>query len=453
MQFKPHAYQKYCINRLLTDKSLGLLLDMGLGKTVITLTAINDLKFNRFLVSKVLVIAPKKVAEATWSKEAAKWDHLKLLRIMPVLGTLTKRIRALNTPADVYVINRENVQWLVDYYRNSWPFDMVVIDELSSFKNHQAKRFKSLTWIRKYITRIVGLTGTPAPNGLTDLWAQLYLLDEGDRLERKITHYREKYFERGYDGFSYKLKPGAAETIQERIQDICISMKAEDYLELPDCIMNVIPVVLDSKAEAQYKKLEREALLEIDESTIDAGSAAVLSNKLLQLCNGAVYAEDREVVEIHNCKVEAFQELIEQLNGQPVLVFYNFQHDLIRIKKALDKSGLRVRELKGPQDETDWNNRQIDILLAHPASAAYGLNLQDGGNHVIWFGLNWSLELYQQANKRLHRQGQKQKVFIHHLVVEDSRDTDVMAALEDKEATQDALLQSLKARIEKIKGE
>jgi len=382
---------------------------------------------------------------------------------MPVLGTLTKRVRALNTPADVYVINRENVQWLVEYYRNSWPFDTVIIDELSSFKNHQAKRFKSLTWVRKHINRIVGLTGTPAPNGLTDLWAELYLLDEGERLERKITHYREKYFERGYDGFSYKPKPGAAESIQERIQDICISMKAEDYLELPDCVMNVVPVVLDSMALAQYKKLEREMLLEIDESTIDAGSAAVLSNKLLQLCNGAVYAEDREVggrqvVEIHNCKIEAFQELIEQLNGQPVLVFYNFQHDLFRIKKALSKSvlhegGLRVRELKGPQDETDWNNRQIDILLAHPASAAYGLNLQDGGNHVIWFGLNWSLELYQQANKRLHRQGQKQKVFIHHLVVEDSRDTDVMAALEDKEATQDALLQSLKARIEKIKGE
>lgn len=424
-----------------------------MSKTVITLTAINDLKFNRFAINKVLVIAPKKVAEATWSKEAAKWDHLKLLRIVPVLGTLKKRIRALNTPADVYVINRENVQWLVEYYRNSWPFDMVVVDELSSFKNHQAKRFKSLTWVRKHIDRIVGLTGTPAPNGLTDLWAQLYLLDEGERLEHKITHYREKYFERGYDGFSYKLKPGAAETIQEKISDICISMKAEDYLELPDCIVNVIPVVLDSKAEAQYKKLEREMLLQIDESTIDAGSAAVLSNKLLQLCNGAVYAEDREVVEIHNCKIEAFLELVEQLNGQPALVFYNFQHDLIRIKKALAKSGLKVRELKGPQDETDWNNREIDILLAHPASAAYGLNLQDGGNHVIWFGLNWSLELYQQANKRLHRQGQKQKVFLHHLVVENSRDTDVMSALADKDATQEALLQSLKARIEKIKGE
>lgn len=424
-----------------------------MSKTVIILTAINDLKYNRFAVNKVLVIAPKKVAEATWSKEIAKWDHLKLLRINLVLGTLTKRIRALNTPGDIWIINRENVSWLVDYYRNAWPFDMVVIDELSSFKSHQAKRFKSLTWIRKYIDRLVGLTGTPAPNGLIDLWAELYLLDEGERLEKKITHYRERYFDRGYDGFSYRLKPGAAETIQERIQDICISMKAEDYLELPDCTMNVVPVVLDSKAAVQYKKLEREMLLEIDESTIDAGSAAILSNKLLQLCNGAVYAEDREVVEIHNCKIEAFLELIEQLNGQPALVFYNFKHDLVRIKKALAKSRLRVRELKGPLDETDWNDRKIDILLAHPASAAYGLNLQDGGNHIIWFGLNWSLELYQQANKRLHRQGQKQKVIIHHVVVENSRDTDVMAALEDKDATQEALLQSLKARIEKIKGE
>lgn len=452
MKFQPHSYQKYCINRLLTDKALGLFLDMGLGKTVITLTAINDLKYNRFLVNKVLVIAPKKVAEATWSKETTKWDHLKHLRIIPVLGTLTKRIRALNTPADVYVINRENVQWLVEYYRNSWPFDMVVIDELSSFKNHQAKRFKSLTWIRKFIDRIVGLTGTPAPNGLLDMWSELYLLDEGERLERKITHYREKYFTPGYDGFSYKPKPGADEIIREKIKDICISMKADDYLELPDCLVNIIPVVLDSKAEAQYKKLEKELLLEVDENTIDVGSAVALSNKLLQLCNGAVYTGDREVIEIHNCKIEAFLELIEQLNGQPALVFYNFQHDLTRIKKALSKSNLRVKELKSPQDETDWNNREIDILLAHPASAAYGLNLQDGGNHVIWFGLNWSLELYQQANKRLHRQGQKQKVFLHHLVVENSRDTDVMTALEDKDATQEALMQSLKVRIEEIKN-
>lgn len=456
MKYIPHAYQRYCINRLLVDQALGLFLDMGLGKTVITLTAVNDLKYNRFAICKVLVIAPKKVAEATWSKEAAKWDHLKLLRIVPVLGTLQKRIRALNTPADVYVINRENVSWLVDYYRNAWPFDMVVADEFSSFKNPQAKRFKSLTWVRQHINRFVGLTGTPAPNGLMDLWAQVYLLDEGHRLGKKITHFRERYFEPDQRDrqqvFSYMLKPGAEEIVQQLLGDICVSMKAEDYLELPDCISVTVPVILDDKAKAAYKKLEKEMLLEVDETTIDAGSAAVLTNKLLQLCNGAVYDENRQPIEIHDCKIEAFMELVEALNGQPALVFYNFQHDLIRIKKALAKSGLRVRELKTPQEETDWNSRQIDILLAHPASAAYGLNLQDGGNHVIWFGQNWSLELYQQANKRLHRQGQTQKVIIHHLAVEGGVDEDVLAALDDKGATQDRLMSALKARVERIKA-
>lgn len=455
MRYVPHAYQRYCINRLLSDEALGLFLDMGLGKTVITLTAINDLKYNRFSISKVLVIAPKKVAEATWAKEAAKWDHLKMLRVVPVLGALNKRVRALNTPADIYVINRENVSWLVEYYRNAWPFDMVVADEFSSFKNHQAKRFKSLSWVRKHITRFVGLTGTPAPNGLLDLWAQVYLLDEGKRLGTKITHFRERYFEpdqRDRDHvFSYAPKPGADEVIQQLIGDICVSMKAEDYLELPDCLQVTAPVMLDKKALEAYEKLEKEMLLEVDESIIDAGTAAVLTNKLLQLCNGAVYDENREIVEIHKCKIEAFLELVEGLNGQPALVFYNFQHDLIRIKKALSGSGLRVRELKSPQDEEDWNARKIDILLAHPASAAYGLNLQQGGNQVIWFGLNWSLELYQQANKRLHRQGQTEKVIIHHLTVEGGVDEDVMAALMDKGATQDKLMQALKARIEKHK--
>jgi len=416
---------------------------------------VNDLKYNRFEVAKVLVIAPKKVAEATWSKEAAKWDHLKLLRIIPVLGTLNKRIKALNTPADVYVINRENVQWLVEYYRNSWPFDMVLVDEFSSFKNHQAKRFKSLTWVRNHITRIVGLTGTPAPNGLIDLWAQVYLLDQGKRLGKTIGGFRERYFEPDQRDrervYSYAPKPGADEVIRGLIGDICVSMKAEDYLELPDCINVTVPVILDKKAKEAYEKLEKNMLLEVEDSTIDAGTAAVLTNKLLQLCNGAVYDEDRNVVDIHNCKIEAFQELVEGLNGNPALVFYSFQHDLIRIKKALNGSGLRVRELKSPQDETDWNNREIDILLAHPASAAYGLNLQDGGNHVIWFGLNWSLELYQQANKRLHRQGQTEKVIIHHLTVDGGVDEDVLAALEDKGSTQDRLMEALKARIEKVR--
>lgn len=456
MKFKPHAYQRYCINRLLAEPAAGLFLDMGLGKTIITLTAINDLKFNRFAISKVLVIAPKKVAEGTWSKEAAKWEHLKLLRVIPVLGTQTKRIKALNTPSDIYVINRENIPWLVEYYRNTWPFDMVVIDESSSFKNHKAKRFKSLSWVRGHISRIVELTGTPAPNGLLDLWSQVYLLDQGKRLGKHITGFRERYFEpdqRDRDHvFSYAPKPGADEVIQELIGDICISMKAEDYLELPDCISVVTPVILDNKAKAAYEKLEKEMLLEVDDTTIDAGTAAVLTNKLLQLCNGAVYGENREIVEIHDCKIEAFTELIEALNGQQALVFYNFQHDLMRIKNALAKTNLVVKELKGPQEEDDWNNKKINILLAHPASAAYGLNLQQGGNHVIWFGLNWSLELYQQANKRLHRQGQTQKVIIHHLVVEGGVDEDVMAALESKSTTQDNLMNAIKARIEKYKN-
>lgn len=451
MKFKPHSYQRYCINRVITDQALGLFLDMGLGKTVITLTAINDLKYNRFAVAKVLVIAPKKVAESTWSKEAEKWDHLQLLRIRTVLGSVQKRVRSLNTPADIYIINRENVPWLVDYYRNAWPFDMVVIDEFSSFKNHQSKRFKALKTVRSHVKRIIGLTGTPAPNGLLDLWAQIYLLDEGERLGKRITHFRERYFEpdqRNRDRvFSYAPKDERA--IQRLIGDICISMKAEDYLELPDVMYNTVPVLMDSKAQTAYNKLEKEMLLEVDESTIDAGSAAVLTNKLLQLCNGAVYDEDRKMHEIHKCKIEAFLELIEGLNGKPALVFYNFQHDKERIRKALEKSKLRVRELKTPQDETDWNNREIDILLAHPASAAYGLNLQQGGNHVIWFGLNWSLELYQQANKRLHRQGQTEKVIIHHLTVAGGVDEDVVKALDGKTDTQDHLLQALKARIEK----
>ena len=457
MKFVPHSYQRYCINRLLTTPALGLLLDMGLGKTVITLTAINDLKYNRFAVSKVLVIAPKKVAESTWVKEKDKWDHLKLLRIISALGSEAKRIRALNTPADIYVINRENIPWLVDYYRNAWPFDMVVVDEFSSFKNHQSKRFKSLTWVRPHIKRIVGLTGTPAPNGLLDLWAQVYLLDSGERLGKKITGFRERYFEpdrRDRDRvFSYAPKAGGEEAIQRLIGDICVSMKAEDYLELPDIMFNTVHVSLDNKAQKDYEKLEKEMLLEIDESTIDAGSAAVLTNKLLQLCNGAVYDEDRNIVEVHKCKIEAFMELVEGLNGKPALVFYNFQHDKERIKQALSKTSLRVKELKTPQDETDWNDRKIDILLAHPASAAYGLNLQRGGNHVIWFGLNWSLELYQQANKRLHRQGQTEKVIIHHLTVNGGVDEDVVAALANKTSTQEQLMVALKARIERAKEE
>lgn len=457
MKFKPHNYQAYNINRAIADPNIALWLDMGLGKTVITLTAINDLKYNRFAINKVLIIAPKKVAQGTWSNEAKKWDHLQLLRFSIVLGSQAKRVKALNTPADIYVINRDNVVWLVDYYRNSWPFDMVVIDESSSFKNHQAKRFKALKAIRPHIKRQVQLTGTPSPNGLIDIWAQIYLLDGGQRLGKTIGGFRERYFEpdqRSRDRiFTYAPKDGADNKIHKLIGDIVVSMKAEDYIQLPPVTENVVPIILDDKARRAYEKLEREMLLEVEEAEITAASAAVLGNKLLQLGNGAVYDEDRNVVEIHNNKLEAFMELVEALNGSPALVFYNFQHDKTRILKALEKTRLRVRELKTAQDEADWNNKGIDILLAHPASAAYGLNLQDGGNHVIWFGMQWSLELYQQANKRLHRQGQKEKVFIHKLAVAGSMDEKVAAALEDKTSTQEDLMQALKARIEKVKGE
>ncbi len=428
-----------------------------MGKTAITLTAIRELKYNRFAVRRVLVIAPKKVAEGTWTKEKDKWEHTKILRVSQVLGSQAKRIRALNTPADLYITNRENVCWLVDYYRNSWPFDMVVVDESSSFKSHSAKRFKALASVGGKIDRMVELTGTPSPNGLDDLWSQIYLLDGGERLGRRYTQFRERYFQpdrRGADGmvYSYTAKPGTEQGILEKISDICISMKAEDYLQLPDITYHEIPVKLDTKAEKAYQELERKMVLELpEEEEISVTSAASLSNKLLQLANGAVYDEDRNVHEIHGCKIEAFLELIESLQGKPVLVFYNFQHDRERILNALSESRLRVRELKTTQDEDDWNAGKVDVLLAHPASSAYGLNLQQGGNHVVWFGLTWNYELYTQANKRLHRQGQTEKVIIHHLVCAGTRDEDVMRALEKKDDVQNWVMESLKARIRAVK--
>ena len=427
-------------------------------KTITTLTAVKELKYNRFLVRRVLVIAPKKVAEGTWTREAAKWDHTQMLRVSPVLGSQAKRIRALNTSADLYIINRENVCWLVDYYRNAWPFDMVVVDESSSFKSHSAKRFKALASVSSRIDRMVELTGTPSPNGLDDLWSQIFLLDGGERLGKRHTQFRERYFQpdkRGADGmvYSYEAKPGTEESILKQISDICISMKAEDYLQLPDVTYHEIPVELDSKSLKAYYELEREMVLQLpeDDETISVTSAAALSNKLLQLANGALYDEDRQVHEVHNCKIEAFLELIESLQGKPALVFYNYQHDRARILKALEKSGLAVRELKTTQDEDDWNAGKIQVLLTHPASSAYGLNLQQGGNHVVWFGLTWNYELYTQANKRLHRQGQKEKVIIHHLVCSGTRDTDVMQALQRKDDVQSWVMESLKARIRKIR--
>ena len=457
MKFRPHAYQAHCIQKIIEIRKLGLFLDMGLGKTVTTLTAVKELKYNRFEVRKVLVIAPKKVAEGTWTKEKDKWDHTRMLRVSQVLGSQAKRIRALNTPADIYIINRENVAWLVDYYRNAWPFDMVVVDESSSFKSHKSKRFKALASMGGHIGRMVELTGTPSPNGLNDLWSQVFLLDGGERLGKRYTQFRERYFDPGDRGnnviYNYRAKPGSEESILEKISDICISMKAEDYLQLPDVTYHQVPVTLDARAEKAYREMERKMVLDLpeDEEQISVASAAALSNKLLQLANGALYDDGHGVHEVHGCKIEAFLELIESLQGKPALVFYNFQHDRERILGALGKSGLRIRELKTTEDEDAWNRREVDVLLTHPASSAYGLNLQQGGNHVVWFGLTWNYELYTQANKRLHRQGQEEKVIIHHLVCSGTRDEDVMQALSKKDDVQNWVMESLKARIRKIK--
>mgnify|MGYP000919453704 CR=1 FL=1 len=461
-QFKPFPYQVFSITWLITHPSAGEFLDMGLGKTAIVLTALNDLKYNRFQVNKTLVIAPKKVAETTWTDEAAKWEHLAHYRVVKVLGTKRQRINALNTPADMYVINREMTAWLVDYYANDWPFDTLVIDESTSFKNHRAKRFKALTWVRDKINRVIDLTGTPTPQGLLDLWAQVYLLDKGQRLGKTFSAYRERFFQPDQRSrtqiFSYKPEDGAEEEIFRRISDICISMKSEDYLSLPDKQVIEVPVELDGKAREAYEALERDMLLQVDpETEITAVTRAALGNKLLQLCNGAVYTNEigddgkpvQRVIPIHDEKIAAFKEIVEQTNGHPLLVFYSYKHDIDRIKNALKGSGLRIRVYKDDKDKKAWDAHEIDILLAHPASCAYGLNLQEGGNYIVWFGLNWSLELFQQANKRLHRQGQTQKVFIYILAVRGGMDEDVIAALQAKDGQQERLFDSLKARIEK----
>lgn len=456
MKYEPHNYQAYATQRIVDDEAVGLFLDMGLGKTVITLTAVNELRYHRFQIARCLVVAPKKVAEATWIAEAAKWDHLRHLRIVPILGSAKRRMAAVHTPGDVWVANRENIPWLVDYCRNAWPFDMVVLDESSSFKNAGSKRFKSLKLVRPRIRRLVELTGTPSPNGLEDLWAQVYLLDGGARLGRTLTSYREAFFTQDYSRpgqmyRTYSPQDGAEERIRAAIADICVSMRAEDYLALPGYVEDVIPVALDAKARKAYDRLERDMLLQVDEATITAGSAAVLNGKLLQLCSGAVYDESGQAAHVHNCKIEAFLELVEGLHGEHALVFYWFQHERDRIVEALKKSGLAVRVYQGPEDERAWNAGEIDLLLAHPMSCGYGLNLQAGGHHAVWFGYpNWALELYQQANKRLHRQGQQHPVICHHLVVQGGMDEAVVAALHDKGDAQAALMDALKARIKKF---
>jgi len=416
-----------------------------LSKTVITLTAIAELMYNRFEINRVLVIAPLRVAENVWEAEGKKWDHLKHLRFAKVLGTEKERLQALKTGADVYVINRENVRSLVDYYKNNWPFDMVVIDELSSFKSPRAKRFKALKKVRPLIKRVVGLTGTPAPNGLIDLWSQVYLLDRGERLGKTLTGYRERYFlpdKRNRDViFTYKPKEGAEEAIYNKLSDICISMKND--LQIPERIDNIVPVKLPLKAMEKYRQLERDLLLPLLEADVVAGSAAVLTNKLLQLTGGTVYDEEGEVQEIHREKLKALEDLVEAANGRPVLVYYGYRHQLERIQKHL---GGRV--LNTTADIEDWNKKEVPVMLAHPAAAGHGLNLQDGGSTVIWFGLPWSLELYSQANARIHRQGQKDPVVVHHLVAKETIDEDVMQVLKNKEAGQEALLNAVRARLE-----
>ena len=457
-EFVPHDYQAYCVDQIIEKPAVGLFLEMGLGKTAITLLAIKRLKYEMWCVRKVLIIAPKKVAESTWHKEAAKWQQLNGLRFSFVLGSAAQRRRALEETADIYLINRENTQWLVDYYGHGWPFDMVVLDESSSFKNHRAKRFRALKLVRSRINRIVELTGTPNPRSLMDLWAQVFLLDGGKRLGRTITAYRDAWFVPDKRNrttiFSYAPKLGAAQEIYDRISDVCISMKAEDYLTLPDLVYEDIPVVLDAAAQKAYNRLERDTLLQVDDETvITAGTAATLRGKLLQLCNGAVYDEEGNVIPVHDCKIEALMETVEQLNGQHAIICYNFKHDRQRLLDALKSSGLRVEVYEGPKQEEAWNAGEIDLMLVQPASCGYGLNLQEGGHHVIWFGLNDSLELYQQTNKRLHRQGQPFPVFVHHLIVQGGTDEDVIRSLGGKANVQDSLLEALKVRIRKARGE
>ena len=453
MKFKPWNYQQYAINHVIDNSASGLFLDMGMGKTVSTLTAIDDLILLGE-VNKVLVIAPLRVAEDTWSTEVDKWDHLKHLRISKILGSKKQREEAINTEADIYVTNRENVDWLVTECFNNWIWDMVVIDELSSFKSSKAKRFRALKKVRPYFKRIVGLTGTPAPNSLIDLWPQIYLLDGGQRLGKTITGYKERYFKpgrrNGYVVYNWELKEGSEEAIQNKISDICISMSAKDYLDIPERIDNRVEITLPIKVMDTYKQLEKDLVLEIGEEDITAANAAVLTNKLLQLANGAIYSEDKEVVRIHDEKLDRLEEIIDIANGKPVLVFYNFKHDYDRISKMLTKNKIKHQALNTSDDIKKWNNGEIQVALLHPASAGHGLNLQYGGNIIVWFGLTWSLELYQQANARLHRQGQKETVIIHHLIAKGTVDEDVMNALANKEVNQNMLLEAVKARLKEV---
>ena len=441
-----HEYQKYSIEFIKKNPISAIFLDCGLGKTVITLTAIKDLILDSFEVKKVLVICPLRVA-TVWNDELHNWSHLDGLKISTAIGSQSERLEALKQKADIYIINRENVEWLVNKSGSKFDFDMLVIDELSSFKSYQAKRFKSLLKVRPEVTRIVGLTGTPTSNGLMDLWAEYRILDLGKRLGRFITHYREQYFTPDKRNanvvFSYKLIPGAEEAIYKRISDITISMKAVDYLDMPSKVINQVKVQLSDEEMSVYQRMKDDMVASLDDDfEIDAFNAAALSNKLLQMANGAVYDENKEVHYIHDRKLDALEDLIEQANGKPVLIAYWFKHDALRIKKRFE-----VREIKTEQDIIDWNLGLITVALIHPASAGHGLNLQKGGSTLIYFGLTWSLELYEQCNARLWRQGQKDTVVIHHIIAKDTIDEAVMRALKSKEKTQTALINAVKAEL------
>lgn len=456
-----HKYQLACVEHILNHPFCGVFLEMGLGKTVSTLTAINYLMFDCLSVNSVLIIAPKRVAESVWQEEAEKWDHLKHLTFSKIIGTQQQRIKALKEKADIHIISRDNIAWLCALCGGSkLPFDMVVVDELSSFKNYKSQRFKSLKLTQPYFKRFVGLTGTPAPNGLIDLWPQIYLMDRGERLGKTISAYRKNYFKPGQTNgnvvYSYILLPEAENVINERIKDICISMKADDYLSMPMRTDNFIKLSMPEDIRKMYTNFEREKVLELYkdlckcfdcEVEINAVNAAALSNKLLQFANGAVYDENKEAHVIHDIKLEALKEIIDDANGQSVLVAWTFQSDRDRIMDHLKK--YKPRELKKPQDITDWNNGKVQVMLAHPASAGHGLNLQTGGSIIVWFGQTWSLELYQQFNARLYRQGQKNGVIINHLIMKGTHDEDVIRALKNKSICQNGLMESIKAKIDK----
>ena len=451
-----HEYQNFCVEFLKTHPMAMLILEMGLGKSAISLTAILDLMFDSFTVSKVLVIAPLRVAKTVWPEERGIWGHANFLRMSVMVGSAKQREAALKADADVYVINRENVKWLVDYLEKNripWPFDMVVIDELSSFKNHQSQRWKALRKVRPQIKRMVGLTGTPASNGLMDLWAETYLIDNGQRLGRFIGRYREAYFKPAgmnpYTGvvYNYVPLPGAEDAIYSRISDISVSMKALDYLDMPECVMVNHQVDMDRAEKEAYERMKEELIVRLDGDEIDAANAAVLSGKLLQMANGAIYNDNKEMKILHDKKLEELADLIEQANGQNVLVAYWYQHDHSRIRGYLKKLGYEPRDLKTDADIADWNAGKIQVGLISPASAGHGLNIQKGGHILIWFSLIWSLEMYQQTNARLWRQGQKEVVTIHHILTRNTVDADVLNALKHKDTTQQKLISAVKAHL------